>query len=128
MEKYEGIYRYEDEDEPLHYGLIDCETNQFYGPFKTWDDAFDATAKFDSALWEVIDDCGNVRGESGKQNRAGKDKADRELAAKRRNDAAKEMHRRVDERPVLKKAASDMSVEELLRQTKELLTNKDQDL
>jgi hypothetical protein len=126
MEKYEGIYRYE--DEPWHYTLIDCATNQFYGPFETWDYAFDATAKFKSARWEIIDDSGNLRGESGKQNRARKDKAERELAAKRRNEAAKEMHRRVTERPVLKSAASDISVKELLRQTKELLKNKDQDL
>jgi hypothetical protein len=123
MENYEGILSYE--DEPIaHYALIDCETNQFYGPFKTWDDAFDATAKFESPCWEIIDDSGNLRGESGKQNRARKDKAERELARKRRNEAAKEMHRRVSERPVLKSAASDMSVEELLRHTEALLKNR----
>ena len=124
MDKYEGILSYE--DEPIrHYALIDCETNQSYGPFKTWDDAFDATAEFDSARWEIIDDSGNLQGESGKQNRARKDKAERELAIKRRNEAAKEMRRRVNERPALKSAASDMSVEERLRQ---IMNNKDRDL
>jgi len=87
------MHRYD--NEPIFYGLTRCETDRVDGPFPTLDEACAAADRI-SERWEVFDDSGNLRAENDAQMLHKKnDKMQRELAAKRRNEAVKAMHRRV---------------------------------
>jgi len=91
MDRNEEVF--EDSTFGEYYTLINCDSGQFYGPYETRDEAWDRADDFGFERYEIIDDAGNLQGQSPEQR--ARNSAERELSAKRRNEVAKVMHRRV---------------------------------
>jgi hypothetical protein len=85
-------------EDDCQYLLLDCENGSFYGPFETFDDAWDASDDLTCERYEIIDDNGaNLQWDSPKQARLRKtDKHEAKVWDRHRININKTYHFQVD--------------------------------